>query len=73
MKVGTFVRPANPNHPRHKQVMRIISKRETNGVDIFSASPLSNHPEWSISMAAGGFIKVDAPRGWENFQPVTER
>ena len=69
MQVGDFVKPANPSHPQHKRIMRLIS--EHNG--IFCASPLSNHPEWSISMAEGGFVKVDAPKGWENFQPVIER
>lgn len=68
MQIGDFVKPANPKHPQHKRVMRIIDER--NG--IFCASPLSNHPEWSISMAATGFVIVDPPAGWESFKPVTE-
>ena len=69
MQVGDFVRPADPNHPQHKRVMRLFAERD----GIFCASPLSNHPEWHIEMKAAGFIKVDAPKGWENFQPVSAR
>jgi hypothetical protein len=68
MKIGDFVKPANPNHPQRNRVMRLISERD----GFFCAAPLSNHPEWSIEMKATGFVAVDPPRGWENFKPVTQ-